>query len=180
MEIPSLYKRMHEIVTELKTKSDITDILEVGCGRGDFVDYLRKGGFSSFGIDIDGKMLMSELVEQGYLFHLDSHAIREIFWDRQFDLVMTNRVLSLEAAGNLLLERYGGGRIMPNREEVKEFAQVNAVSILEAALFQLKHGGYFSSVIDDFDRSSVTADMAEKFGYKIIKYELQEFVLQKP
>ena len=175
------YERMLEIIEELQSRSKIEDTLEIGCGDGTLVRLLRNRGLSSIGIDIDDCAFAQEGVEQGYLVKLVSHGINLYFGDKRFDLIFANRVLSRQSVSVMIADRYFNGNLFAaSREAISETAKWNTEKILEASLRQLRDGGYFVGTIDSYENLIVTSDMAESLGYRIIRLQLTEVVLQTP
>ena len=179
MRIPFGYERMFEIIKRLQSESDIVDILEHGCLAGHFTRFLRDNGFNAVGIDIDEKSFLEDYVQKGYLINLASGAIGKYFGDKQFDLILANRLFSLESTRVLVAERYARGNLTIFPEtDVLDVAKYNTETILEASLKQLKPGKFFISTIDGDERPTATREMVERIGYKIIQFEPYEMILK--
>lgn len=70
-------------------------ILDIGCGRGDFLYEARKKGFEVVGVDIDKNSLSKgrELYGLEELYEIDVNQIDEFFNDKKFDVITFFEVL---------------------------------------------------------------------------------------
>ena len=176
MNLPSGYSRMFDLVTELNVGSSLTDFLEHGCGDGSFVKFLREKRFNAYGIDVSDKHLQRVDLERGIVVHLASHAIGSHFNGQLFDFILANRILSEAAIGVFMAERYGPLK----HDELSEIVNFNTRSILESSLNQLRPGKYFVGVADWPEKITVTPELVQEIGYKVVRLQPQEIILQKP
>jgi len=183
------YDKIHEILISLKTKTDITDILEIGCYAGMFVESLREMGYNASGIDKNPLILRSRGMKEGYLHYQDALDL-DGYSDGLYDLIFTNRVLSREALIGELIDEYSSTVIefISNgeknketfRKEVDSISRVRNRNILQAAYKRIKPGKYFVAVESDAEQLCFTEQEARALGYFIEQYDPSKAILKKP
>ena len=172
------YTKPYNKIKELKKQTELSDILEIGCYLGVFVEILRDLGYNALGTDINTDLFSSKGIEEGYLIHPN-----EIYNDKNrnsFDLIMAHRVMSEESTIiKLMLEH---GMIIDLdliKEDCRKKTKENNQSILEISFKLLKPGKYFIATETYGDKLSFDEQFAKEIGYKVIKYDFQNLVLQK-
>ncbi len=174
MQIPPGHKRINDLVQELSRSNEIKKVLDIGCGTGFFVTYLREHDYDAIGIDEDEEMLYHEGLDNGYLFDLTAENSPKYLGENAFDLVITNGVMSAASAFAVLSHKKSIQTALENNDI---YSKTNSEKILKTAHRLIKPGKFFAAAVDE--TLSFRPEQAEKLGYKVIKYKDRESILQK-
>ena len=182
------YEKVQEIITSLSTSPELTDILEIGCYSGVFVEVLRDMGYNAYGIDINPGMLKLEGMQKGYLRCHDATKLSE-YEDRLYDIIFTNRVLCSDAIFGQLLQQHGAlisefirtksKHLERLSKEANSISKERNIQILEAAYHKIKPGKFFVGVESDGETFCFDEQEAETIGYKVLYYIPSQCILQK-
>jgi SAM-dependent methyltransferase len=182
------YETIQDIITSLCPKPELTDILEIGCYTGVFVELLRDLGYNAYGIDINPRMLMSEGAQRKYLRCQDASKLSD-YEDRLYDIIFTNRVLSSDATYSQLMQEHGYliTEFIHDKPEyieriIKEadiISKQRNLQILGTAYQKIKLGKFFVGVESDGESFCFSEKDAETIGYKVLKYAPSQCILQK-
>ena len=188
----SISDRAYEIIKELSTQKDISEVLEIGCWDGSFVELLRLYRYNAYGIDIQDK-LGKKGVDGGYLRQCNAISMDEkLFGSMSFDLILANRIMCRNTVASLISERYfepilDGLKKTPSLKTmlgIQGFAgnitQQQNELILKASFKKLKPGKYFVAVESDSEQFGFNEQDAQKIGYTVIRYKPNEAIFQKP
>lgn len=196
IEVPYPYGRAFEIIQELNSKNDISDILEIGCHDCSFVEFLRQQGYNVIGIDKKLPESAKPLIGQGYVVEGDATYLSQYIGDKLFDLILANRIMSRGStcAGLIqdgflpsVIETLGSGRHPWSYDESAEIVKtlldvsgdINCEAILENSYKHLKPEKFFVVCETGGDTLWFPQETVKNYGYKVLRFENQEAVLQK-
>ncbi|PIN86946.1 hypothetical protein COV19_01995 [Candidatus Woesearchaeota archaeon CG10_big_fil_rev_8_21_14_0_10_44_13] len=171
---------MWEIVRELSAKNKIYNILEFGCGNGNFVTFLRDENYNAFGIDMQEKGMSETGINEGYLAVCSIENYHGLFGEIPFDMVIANHVMSIDATVTAIMNLSRGSNLFLAPSQYIEAWETNTSKILEIAHHNLRKGGFFADV--EFKGEQLSPNIrryAPGLGYKLISYSPQEIILQK-
>jgi len=168
---PQLHdKKNHEVVIKrLSRYADLDNarILDIGCGSGKFVQYLRLKGYNARGLEPSTALFETFLVTQGQYYNSDVHTFRQEHPNERFDIITITDVLehiedpqafmkevtamltlggvlliSTPNAGSLFARMAGKGWHYYNRYHLSLFSKKTLSQLMEAHGFStlmLKH-----------------------------------------
>ena len=154
-------------------------LLDIGCGKGYFVEELRKKGILAEGLDLCPR--------RGYkhLHRGDAKNLKECFGKRKFDVITANGVLGYggQLETLLILDRKKAERLMESGS--KEFAKEckeGAIAILRSCYEQLNSPGLFLNSEDNYQLDSVTYTKkdAKEIGFSPLGLNKNGSVMIKP
>lgn len=97
---PKKYVRYHRLLTSIFGASlAAVKVLDLGCGRGEFVAFLRTKGVRAFGVELDsrfvksGEILGERFSDEYPILSLSDAAGQTIFPDGYFDMIVSDQVL---------------------------------------------------------------------------------------
>jgi 2-polyprenyl-3-methyl-5-hydroxy-6-metoxy-1,4-benzoquinol methylase len=89
-------KKNHDaLIKKLSRHADIktSSILDIGCGSGKFVQYLRGKGYDAYGLEPSEALFNNFLKDHGHFYNVDVHAFRQQHPGRQFSIITIADVL---------------------------------------------------------------------------------------
>jgi SAM-dependent methyltransferase len=155
-------------------------LLDIGCGRGDFVEEMRASGCKAVGVDLAPRR------KSKYLLEGDARNLAECFGKRKFDVITANGVLTI---GGLLealcITDPKIGRPMTRGKhwgkKEDELLHENALKILQSCYTQLNAPGVFINLEDfaELDHLIYTKKEAKTIGFEPIEFRKHGAILGK-
>ena len=179
------YEKLYQIITELSAETEITEILEIGCFDGRFVEFLREQKKNAFGFEFNPHSL--NVSKEYFASDGDIASLGTYFGGMLFDLICANGVMSKGAVLGTLLATplatpLGESTIVDLLNIAREASPKNNQEILKSTFHRLKPGKYFvatESAVDENDVLAFTEHDAIAIGYDVIRYSPGVAVLQK-
>lgn len=181
------YERLFELIKEQSSANPTKSVLELGCGVGSFVGFLREQGFEAEGIEGKVESYRDDLAQ--WLHKGDVVQLAEIFGDKFFDMIAVQGLFCHSAQFHYLFDEYIPLEMIPLtfidpqlREELKKPIKIKIEKMLKSCFNQLKHGGILLDLEEYLpgDRVFFSREDAERVGYTVLKYEPNIAILQKP
>lgn len=148
---------------------NVKSVLEIGCGRGEFVQHLRERGIEAYGIDIAPR------TESKHIIKGDARNLEEYFGKNKFDVIAANGVLcsggQLEAL-TFFNYKEAKEQFESNFNEFAKEIHQNCIAILKSCFEQLNAPGYFlnQETNTEYDRIIYTKKDAKKIGFRVEGY----------
>lgn len=183
---PSHYQVLYSMIAAKTRDTSTTNVLELGCSNGHFVEYLRQQGYNAEGVDGNKRTVEAFSSRQIYLHHGELTSLEDVFGERQFDLIVAKGVFSKEAQLDYKYP-WSGALVIAfsspeERKKEYESLQETINQILRSVYGQLAPGGFLVIHENTSEGESVdfSRETVEDIGYIVEQLEKQQAILQKP
>lgn len=94
--IRNIYREIKKIKKKLNLDNKDINILDWGCGNGEFVGWLRENGYNAYGVDVEFRtdIKNKNCKSNGYeIFSLTDENGKTVFQDKYFHIICSNQVI---------------------------------------------------------------------------------------